>query len=303
MNTTHEHPVVILTGSSSGIGLAVAKKLYRSNYRVIATAREQSLHRLREQGLPDTPTFLHMPLDVTNEVQREQVVRRAMQEFGRIDVLINNAGIAYRAVFEHMSRKDDYHQAHVNYFGPMDLARSVLPVMREQRSGRIINVSSVGGMMSMPTMSAYSASKFALEGATEALWYEMKPWNVKVSLVQPGFVRSDSFEHVYVTDKVRSDAMGEQVYEPYYRNMSRFISRMMRWSPSSAADVADVVLRTMKASRPPLRVAATLDARFFSLLRRFLPRSVYHEFLYIMLPRIWEWQPQAQELPAELNLR
>ena len=146
--------------------------------------------------------------------------------------------------------------------------------------------------MSMPTMSAYSASKFALEGATEALWYEMKPWNIKVSLVQPGFVHSDSFDHVYLTEKVRQDLQGEQAYEAYYRNMSSFIARMMRWAQATPASIADVILQTMRRSHPPLRVAATIDARFFSLLRRFLPRSLYHNILYFMLPKIWQWGPQ-----------
>ncbi len=288
------HPVVLLTGSSSGIGLALAGKLYRSSFRVVATARAQSLHVLNDNELFQRENFIHHELDVTSEQQREGAVRRCIQEFGRIDILINNAGIAYRAVSEHMSRKDEYHQANVNYFGPMELVRSVLPYMREQRAGRIINVSSVGGMMAMPTMSSYSASKFALEGATESLWYELKPWNIAVSLVQPGFVHSDSFTHVYVTERTKEDLAGPQIYEAYYRNMGQFISTMMRWAQSRPEDVAEVILRTMRRTKPALRIAATPDARVFALMRRLLPRNVYHHLLYYMLPKIWQWGPRTE---------
>src|SRR5690606_8275736 len=117
-----------------------------------------------------------------------------------VSILINNAGISYRAVVEHMNDKDEQLQMAVNYFGPVALIRLVLPFMREQGRGKIINISSVSGMLAMPTMASYSASKHALEGVSEALWYEAKPLGVNVSLIQPGFIRSKSFKNVYFTE-------------------------------------------------------------------------------------------------------
>src|SRR5690606_2444621 len=126
----------------------------------------------------------------------------------------NNAGLAYRAVVEHVNETERRAQLDVNFRAPMELIRLVLPHMRARRAGRILNISSVGGMMAMPTMGIYSASKFALEGMTEALWYEVRPWNIKVSLVQPGFIRSRSFERTRYTDL--SEPASRQVDDPYF---------------------------------------------------------------------------------------
>src|SRR6185312_12581338 len=119
-------------------------------------------------------------------------------------------------------------QLTVNYSAAIALTRLVLPHMRKQRFGRIINVSSVSGMMAMPTMGSYSASKFALEGASEAIWYELRPWNVKVTLLQPGFIHSEGFKNVYLS-RLAKDAKENPAdpYHKYYRHMEPFISAMM----------------------------------------------------------------------------
>lgn len=131
------------------------------------------------------------------------MVAEAEARWGGVDVLVNNAGVAYRAVVEHVTEEDRLRQFGVNFLGPMEMVRLCLPSMRKKRAGRIINVSSVSGMMAMPTMGVYCASKFALEGASEALWYEVKPWNIRVTLVQPGFINSDSFQNTRTTPKSR----------------------------------------------------------------------------------------------------
>ena len=171
--------------------------------------------------------------------------------------------------------------------------------------------------MAMPTMALYSASKFALEGASESLWYEVRPWNIHVSLVQPGFVRSDSFEHTRYTPPSRW-AM-DHVADPYhahYQHMTAMIARFMRASPTTPEKIAETILRTMRHRRPPLRVPATTDAHLFALLRRLLPRSWYHWILYRQLPHVDEWgsaaagdrveaqrQPEALNRECELNSR
>jgi len=235
---------------------------------------------------------------VVDARQRRTVIGEANARWDGLDVLINNAGLSYRSVMEHVNDADRLAQMDINFLAPMELARLVLPRMRAQCWGRILNVSSVGGMMAMPTMSVYSASKFALEGASEALWYEVRPWNIRVSLIEPGFIHSDGFEKVRWTGL--SEASKESFSDPYYNHyhfMEGFIERVMRLAPATSQSVARTVVRTIHKRRPPLRVPATLDAYLFVVLRRLLPQRLYHFVLYRLLPHVSEWGPRAQIHP------
>lgn len=284
-------PVVLVTGASTGIGLAIARRLSeRSDARTILSARDASLPRLAAAGLREGERCRFHALDVTDARQREAVVEAAERHWGGVDVLINNAGITYRSVTEHLAPAEATLQLETNFLAPMELARLVLPGMRRKRAGRIVNISSVSGMMAMPTMGVYSASKFALEGASESLWYEARCWNVWVTLVQPGFIHSSSFRNVILSEQARRAAADPgDPYEVVYRSMAPFIERLMGLTPATPDRVADRVLRVLSMQRPPLRVSATLDARFFYLLRRLLPRRVYHAMLHHALPRVGEW--------------
>ena len=290
---------VLLTGASAGLGLAIAQALVETDYRVYLTARPESLPRFEMHDLRETDRVRIRALDVTSARARQELVEEAKRDWGGIDVLINNAGITYRAVLEHVTEEEGMAQMDINFRSPMELIRLVLPGMREKRAGRIISVSSVGGMMAMPTMAAYSASKFALEGAHESLWYEVRPWGIHVSLVQPGFIDSDGFQKVRYTPQ--SDRSEHEIAEPYhehYVTMAPFIARLMRRSRSTPESVAQVVLRTMRRRSPPLRVPATLDALGFSLLRRVLPRNAYHWLLYRSLPDVDTWGPSPKRVIA-----
>ena len=141
-------------------------------------------------------------------------------------------------------------------------------------------------MMAMPTMGSYSASKFALEGASEALWYEMRPWGIHVTLIEPGFVNSESFKRVHYT---RRSSNEQSPYHDYYENMASFVARLMRLSPATPEGIAKLIVDTIERRRPPLRIQATPDALFFSLLRRLLPRTIYHHLLYHSLPGVKRW--------------
>lgn len=287
--------VVLLTGASTGLGLAIARLLVDTDLRIILTARSESMGRFEAAGIEESDRVWLRPLNVTHEAERRQVIAEAERHWGGVDILINNAGLAYRAVVEHVNEAERRAQLDVNFRAPMELIRLVLPHMRRQRYGRIINISSVGGMMAMPTMGIYSASKFALEGMTESLWYEVRPWNIKVSLVQPGFIKSSSFERTRYTDL--SEPASRDAQDPYfahYQHMSQFIAKCMDRATATPKDVAKVVWKTMRREHPPLRVAGTLDARVFALLRRWLPRRAYHALLYRGLPKVAEWGSGAK---------
>jgi short-subunit dehydrogenase len=284
-------PVVLVTGCSSGVGLELAHMLEEhSEYRVVVTARARSLSRIHEAGIKESERLWIRALDVTDRKQRVELVSEIGKHWDGVNVLINNAGISYRSVVEHMSEEEDVHQLSTNYIGPMDLIRLVLPYMRDLGRGKIINVSSVSGMLAMPTMSAYSASKFALEGASESLWYELRPLGVNVTLIQPGFIRSSSFQNVYYSEEAsRCDVKGNEPYSDYYRNMGPFVGRMMNRSLATPKSVSLKILKVVKTENPRLRVPATLDARVFYYLRRWLPRRIFHRILFAVLPGARKW--------------
>ncbi|MCM2354425.1 MAG: SDR family oxidoreductase [Pseudobdellovibrio sp.] len=284
-----KNTVILVTGCGSGIGLALANLLYKKmDYRVIITARVKSLPMLKEKFI-ESDRFLIRKLDLTNESQRAAVVSEVAELWGGVTVLINNAGVSYRAVVEHMSVDEEQHQFATNYFGPVGLIRSVLPHMRKIGRGKIINVSSVSGMLAMPTMGSYSASKYALEGLSEALWYELKPLGINVSLIQPGFVHSKSFLNVKYSILSGPENDIEGLYADYYQHMTPFIERLMKLSLTSPNDIAVRILKVIERKNPPLWIPATLDAQVFYYLRRFIPRRILLNLLFSALPNVRKW--------------
>jgi short-subunit dehydrogenase len=282
--------VVLLTGASAGLGLATAKLLMKHDYFLVLSARESSLYRFKENSIVESTNLWIRTMDVTNTKERKALIHEINDKLGGVDVLINNAGVAYRSVVEHVTEHERIEQLNINFFSVMELTRLVLPSMRAKRQGKIINISSVSGMMAMPTMSIYSASKFALEGASEALWYEVKPWNIKISLIQPGFIHSNSFQ------KTHSTFLGKEAiedinnpYHAHYSNMNGFIEKMMTKTTCTPDKVAKIIHKTIKRNNPPLRIAGTLDAYLFYILRRLSPRNLYHQLLYRSLPQIKLW--------------
>lgn len=287
--TQNYRPVVLVTGCSSGVGLALAKLLHlHPEYRVVATARDSSVDKLRNL-FPDDDRFIVRPLDVTGEQSRIRLFEEVNKIWGGVDILINNAGISYRSVIEHMTETDEELQMATNYFGPMGMIRLALPYMRETGRGKVINVSSVSGMLAMPTMASYSASKFALEGASESLWYEMRPFGVTISLVQPGFIHSSSFRNVYYTKLSDPARAWSGPYCDFYQNMTPFVEKMMTMSLTTPEKIAKHILEVIKTEKPPLWIPVTLDATVFYYLRRILPRRVLLPFLYWCLPNARTW--------------
>lgn len=281
----------MLTGASTGLGLAITQRLLRHEENLlILTAREASLARFAELGIEEGPRVWLRPLDVTDEGQRRAVVEEAEERAGGVDVLVNNAGITYRTVAEYATQLELSHQMAVNYEGPMAMAGLVLPGMRRRRGGRIIQISSAGGLVAMPTMGLYSASKFALEAASEAMHYEVRPFGIRVSLVLPGFINSASYLQSIVGDlSQRATEDPDDPYNPHFNNMDRFIERMMRVAWATPETVARRVVRIMNRRRPPLRVLPTWDAHLLWWFRRFAPHSLNIWLTYRMLPGGRRW--------------
>ena len=282
-------PVIIITGCGSGIGYELAQKLYlKDEFNVVITARKKTLLVLQSK-FDETDRFILRELDVTNNDNINSLVQEVVEKFGRVDAIINNAAVCYRAVIEHMDDDSELLQLKTNYLGPMALTRAVLAIMREQGSGNIINISSVSGMLAMPTMGSYSASKHALEGATESLWYEAKPFGIKVNLVQLGFVNSDSFKRVLYSKKAALSAALSGPHSDYYTSMTPMIEMLMSWSLSTSSRVAEQIINLIKKPNARLRVALTADAIIFSILKRIIPSRFLNQFLYLLLPGSTKW--------------
>lgn len=282
-------PVVVVTGCSSGIGLALAELLYnQTNYRVVITARSRSFSKLEEK-FKENDRFLMRRLDVKSEWERIALMLEIKERWGGVNILVNNAGISYRAVVEHMTEHDELNQMATNYLGAVGMIRLAMPYMRELGRGKIINVSSVSGMLAMPTMSSYSASKYAIEGFSEALWYEARPLGISVTLVQPGFIHSESFKNVYYTPTSSPENWKSGPYSDYYSNMSPFIEQLMGLSRATPEGVARIILKVIRKENPPLWIPATLDAKLFYYLRRLLPRRLFLPMLFAALPGARRW--------------
>jgi short-subunit dehydrogenase len=284
-----ESPVVLVTGSSSGLGLALAQELvHLRKFKVVITARSGSLPILQKM-FSDSERVMIRSLDITNDIEMDLLINEISHVWGGVDVLINNAGISYRSVIEDMDLESELYQLKVNYLGPMALIRLVLPTMREKGYGHIVNISSVSGMMAMPTMGSYSASKHALEGASEALWYEAKPFGISVSLMQPGFIHSNSFRNVRVSKKAKMSADLDGPYVHYYHFIGPFIERLMCLSRATPERIAKKIVNLIERDDPALWVTATQDATLFAILRKLLPKQIFHKIMFHLLPGSAAW--------------
>lgn len=182
----HEKPVWFITGCSTGFGRYLAEYVLNLGYRVVVTARNiEDIHDLNKSEA------LVLKLDVTNPKQITEAVKEAEHHFGHIDVLVNNAGIGYFAAIEEGEDAEVRRLFEINVFGMSELIRAVLPTMRARKHGAIINISSVAGICGSPALGYYNASKFAVEGLSEALWQEVEPLGIKVMLVEPSGFRTD----------------------------------------------------------------------------------------------------------------
>jgi NAD(P)-dependent dehydrogenase (short-subunit alcohol dehydrogenase family) len=245
--------VWLITGSSTGFGRALAQAALEQGYRVVATARQpEQLQELRDR-YPDR--VLTVALDVTNEQSVQQAVAAAIDAYDRIDVLVNNAGYGLMGAVEEVSLAEIKRQFDTNFFGALSMIRAVLPKMREQGSGHILNLSSFGGIVSGAGRSLYSSTKFALEGLSEGLEQEVKPLGIKVTLIEPGAFRTDF--------RGRSLSVPEHRIADYAQTSGESIKQTQELNgkqPGDPAKAAAAMIQVVESDDPPLRLALGKDS-------------------------------------------
>lgn len=260
MNTAR---VVLVTGASSGIGRVCAEYLATRGFRVYGTSRQA--------GWPaaDTPlqSLTMIPMDVTSERSVTQAVEWLLAREGRIDIVLNNAGFGIAGAVEDCSIEEAQRQFDTNFFGLLRVCRAVLPAMRQQRSGHLINVSSIGGLISIPFQGLYSASKFAVEGLTESLRMELRPFGVQAVLIEPG-----DFQTGFTAQRQLATG-GSGAYEVAMRRAVAVMEADERGGATPEA-IAHRVERIVNQRRPALRHRiGPLPQRLAVPLKALLPQA------------------------------
>ena len=246
--------VWFITGATRGIGLDIARAALAAGDRVVATGRrlEALRHAFPEPGAP----LQLATLDVADEAQALAAVEQARAAFGRIDVLVNNAGYGQLDHFEQIAATDIRRQFDTNVFGLMNVTRAVLPMMRRQRGGHVVNLSSMGGVLGFAGASIYCATKFAVEGFSESLAPELQPFGVHVTLVEPGFFRTDFLD----ASSVRYGQHTVADYAEAAAAQKAFFDGRNHRQAGDPARLAAAIVQLAGMAEPPLRLAAGSDA-------------------------------------------
>lgn len=260
----HSRPVAIVTGASAGIGEATARALHAAGYRVFGTYRRPPASRV--------PGVEYVALDVTSDESAKAAVAEVLAKAGRIDLLVNNAGVGLVAGAEESSLEQAKSLFDVNLFGVIRMTKAVLPTMRRQKTGRIVNISSVLGLIPAPFSALYAASKHAVEGYSESLDHEIRGSGVRVVLVEPAYTRSSFESNVYQADQQL------EVYRSARTNAEGVLRDAMKTADTPEL-VANAVVKASTAANPHRRYTAGRAARQISLLRRFVPASAFDKSL------------------------
>ena len=258
-----DQSVVLITGGSSGVGQATARLLAERGCKVFGSSRNPS----SATGIPGVEM---VALDVRADDSVRMCIESVAGRTGHIDVLINNAGYEQAGALEELSLEETRTQFETNFFGVVRMVKAVLPFMRRQKNGRIINVSSLTGLAPVPFLGVYSASKFALEGYTEALRHEVKPFNIHVSMTEPGFLKTPMMNH----RQLAAHRMTE--YEEWRERALKAIRTHEEMSPGPEL-VATALLDILSADAPRLRYLIGRQAKSVARLRRFLPAGMFED--------------------------
>jgi NAD(P)-dependent dehydrogenase (short-subunit alcohol dehydrogenase family) len=245
--------VWFITGAGRGMGVDIAQAALAAGHAVVATGRKPDVVTAAVGAAED---LLVVELDITSLPSAERAVRAAVERFGRIDVLVNNAGNFYAGFFEELSPEQIERQLVTNLVGPMNVTRAALPAMRKQRSGTVVSLSSTAGIVGQEFCSAYAASKFGLEGWMESLRFELEPFGIRTTIVEPGFFRTELLTK-------ESTAYADLSIEDY---AERTAETRPAWEAMSGkqtndpAKLAKALVAVVDQERPPLRFVAGADA-------------------------------------------
>ena len=245
--------VWFITGAGRGMGVDIAQAALAAGHLVVATGRNPDAVA---DAVGESDDLLVVELDITRPASAEAAVRAASDRFGRVDVLVNNAGNFFAGFFEELSPQQFEAQLTTNLLGPLNVTRAVLPVMRKQRSGRVVTISSTAGIVGQEFCSAYAASKFGLEGWMESLRYEVEPFGIHTTIVEPGFFRTDlltkestAYADLSIDDYAERTAQTRHAWEA-----------MSGKQTNDPAKLAEALLTVVDQEQPPLRWVAGADA-------------------------------------------
>lgn len=245
---------ILITGASSGIGLATALYFSNQGWNVVATMRQPK----NQIDLKDHDNILMLPLDVEKPYTFKETITEAIDNFGGIDVLLNNAGYGQHGLFEATPPEQIQRQFSVNLFGAMEMTRAILPYFRKQKSGNIITVTSGVGRVTVPLVSVYAASKFALEGFFESLSFELSSQNIQVKLIEPGTINTN-FERTTRENFATDDKLKD--YHNYLEKMDAVFKGIYNSSAASPEDVAKVIFEAATDNSSTLRYVVGDDLK------------------------------------------
>ena len=269
---------VLITGATDGLGKALALLLAERGYRVFAAGRSpEKLAQLDSIAREKNLALASIALDVCSDASVHSAVQTVLGKTGAIDVLVNNAGVNYTAAVEDLSMEDWRAQFETNVFGVLRVTRAVLPRMRERRSGRILMMSSLSGLMTPPTQGAYSSSKHALEGLSNALRMELYPFGINVVLIEPGYIITGIQKTAAELSKPYLEKGGP--YAPLYAKFFTSVNDMRTKSKYTPEDCARVMLHAIETPRPKARYGVTSLAPFVKWSKRLLTDSAIDAML------------------------
>lgn len=270
-----QQKTVLVTGATDGLGRAAAVLFAERGYRVFAAGRSAEKRAALDALASErnlSLTSLH--LDVCEEGSVQRAIGAVLAEAKTLDVLVNNAGLSYVAAFEDMRMEDWRRQFEINFFGLIRVTQAVLPHMRERRSGRILMMSSVSGLVTPPTQAAYSASKHAVEALANALRHELHPFGIKTVLIEPGYIVTGIQKVAESLLAPYAERMQSGPYAPIYKATRAAASSSRAASEATPEDCARVMLEALEAGNPKPRYGVTRLARTVKLGKRLLPDAV-----------------------------
>ena len=267
--------VALVTGSSSGIGLLTAVELARAGFRVLASMRDLGRRQRLDQAAAAAGVGDHLDvrrLDITEFDRIPGFLAQIERDYGRLDVLVNNAGFAVAGFAEDLLLEELRQQFETNFFGQVAVTKAALPMMRRQHAGHIIMVSSIGGRISAPVIGAYDSSKFALEGWSESLRIETRSLGIRVVLVEPGSFQTDIWER-----NVRLGRVAQDRSSPNHERAGRFSEVVKKVHKADPLPVARLIARIAQTANPRLRYRVGFDSHLQLWLHTLLPWRLYEK--------------------------